>query len=273
MDVAGFFTSKDAAQLVADRLNARDYLMLAMTMYGNRLSLLNETDAVRMVEIKWHDTFPAFVLEFGKLMPDAKNRALAYAFYMAIREDRTQQLHFVHPETQYDMFFEVLDDNLVLFHNPRNATPKWVYNLGVNEHGLRLLNAPLDRQVLLLYQVLSHGYTNVFMQTEGSQLMLSPIFCCANCLQRDATVQCGHGCESAFYCGQECASAHYETHAMECIGRAARARFGKRGDAKVHKVMHEYKEGHLHSGSKKGPIVTNRKQAVAIALAEARRGK
>lgn len=33
--------------------------------------------------------------------------------------------------------------------------------------------------------------------------------------------------------------------------------------------MHEYKEGTLHSGSKKGPIVTDKKQAIAIALSEA----
>jgi hypothetical protein len=41
--------------------------------------------------------------------------------------------------------------------------------------------------------------------------------------------------------------------------------------AKVEKVMHEYKEGELHSGSKKGPEVKSRKQAVAIALSEARK--
>jgi hypothetical protein len=39
---------------------------------------------------------------------------------------------------------------------------------------------------------------------------------------------------------------------------------------KVGKVMHEYKHGELHSGSKKGPAVKNRKQAIAIALSEAR---
>lgn len=33
--------------------------------------------------------------------------------------------------------------------------------------------------------------------------------------------------------------------------------------------MHEAKEGKLHSGSKKGPVVTNPKQAVAIAMREA----
>lgn len=33
--------------------------------------------------------------------------------------------------------------------------------------------------------------------------------------------------------------------------------------------MHEYKEGKLHSGGRRGPVVTSRKQAVAIALSEA----
>lgn len=38
---------------------------------------------------------------------------------------------------------------------------------------------------------------------------------------------------------------------------------------KVSKVMREFKAGKLHSGSKKGPKVTSKKQAVAIALSEA----
>jgi len=38
---------------------------------------------------------------------------------------------------------------------------------------------------------------------------------------------------------------------------------------KVKKVMDEFKEGMLHSGSKKGPKVKSRKQAIAIALSEA----
>lgn len=45
----------------------------------------------------------------------------------------------------------------------------------------------------------------------------------------------------------------------------------KKKKSKVEKVMHEFKEGKLHSGSKKGPEVKNRKQAVAIALSEARK--
>lgn len=40
------------------------------------------------------------------------------------------------------------------------------------------------------------------------------------------------------------------------------------GKSKVHKVMKEHKEGKLKSGS--GKNVTSRKQAVAIALNEAR---
>ncbi len=43
--------------------------------------------------------------------------------------------------------------------------------------------------------------------------------------------------------------------------------------AKVEKVMHEYKTGVLHSGSKAGPKVKSRKQAVAIALSEAGKSK
>ena len=35
-------------------------------------------------------------------------------------------------------------------------------------------------------------------------------------------------------------------------------------------VMHEYKHGQLHSGSKHGPVVHNRKQAIAIAMSEQR---
>lgn len=38
---------------------------------------------------------------------------------------------------------------------------------------------------------------------------------------------------------------------------------------KVEKVMKEYSQGKLHSGSKKGPVVKSKKQAVAIALSEA----
>lgn len=44
-----------------------------------------------------------------------------------------------------------------------------------------------------------------------------------------------------------------------------------KGKSKIHKVMKEYSEGKLHSGSKKGPVVKNKKQAIAISLSEARK--
>ena len=43
--------------------------------------------------------------------------------------------------------------------------------------------------------------------------------------------------------------------------------------AKVGKVMREFKAGDLHSGSKSGPVVKSRKQAIAIGMAEARKAK
>lgn len=45
------------------------------------------------------------------------------------------------------------------------------------------------------------------------------------------------------------------------------------GKAKIKRVMEEFKEGKLHSGSKKGPIVTNPKQGIAIAISESKRKK
>ena len=43
-----------------------------------------------------------------------------------------------------------------------------------------------------------------------------------------------------------------------------------KAQAKMGKVMHEYKTGTLHSGSKEGPVVKNKKQAIAIAMSEAK---
>jgi len=42
---------------------------------------------------------------------------------------------------------------------------------------------------------------------------------------------------------------------------------------KIGKVMHEYKEGKLHTGSKMGKVVKSQKQAIAIALSEAKMAK
>jgi len=51
--------------------------------------------------------------------------------------------------------------------------------------------------------------------------------------------------------------------------KATSSSSSSKGKAKVHKVMKEHKEGTLKSGS--GKKVKSRKQAVAIALSEARK--
>jgi hypothetical protein len=48
------------------------------------------------------------------------------------------------------------------------------------------------------------------------------------------------------------------------------ARFTPRQQKKFDRVLHEYKTHSLHSGSKQGPLVKKRGQAIAIAFAEAR---
>ena len=45
----------------------------------------------------------------------------------------------------------------------------------------------------------------------------------------------------------------------------------KKSAQMVRTAMHELKRGDLHSGSKKGPKVTNPKQAIAIGLSQARK--
>lgn len=52
-----------------------------------------------------------------------------------------------------------------------------------------------------------------------------------------------------------------------------RKKLKKKKQAKIEKVMHEFKEGKLHSGSKKGPTVKNPKQAIAIAISESKKKK
>ena len=50
------------------------------------------------------------------------------------------------------------------------------------------------------------------------------------------------------------------------------AKYSKKAQDKVEKVMHEHKQGKLRSGKDgKGGKVTSRKQAIAIGLSEARK--
>lgn len=52
---------------------------------------------------------------------------------------------------------------------------------------------------------------------------------------------------------------------------AAKRKYSPKANKKIHKVIREFEEGKLHSGSKKGPKVRNLKQAVAIGISEAKR--
>lgn len=53
--------------------------------------------------------------------------------------------------------------------------------------------------------------------------------------------------------------------------RAMKKKHAKPGHKKFEKVMKEFKSGKLHSGSKKGPKVKSKSQALAIAYSEDRR--
>lgn len=57
------------------------------------------------------------------------------------------------------------------------------------------------------------------------------------------------------------------------IKKSAKIPGKEAGKKKVEKVMREYKTGKLHAGSKKGPLVCSRKQAIAIAMQESGQSK
>lgn len=52
---------------------------------------------------------------------------------------------------------------------------------------------------------------------------------------------------------------------------ASERKYSPKAEAKIKKVMKEFSEGKLHSGSKKGPTVSSPKQAIAIGISEARK--
>lgn len=71
-----------------------------------------------------------------------------------------------------------------------------------------------------------------------------------------------------------------KVHKGETVVPAAAASMGAgkskstktpRAKRKIQKTMDEWKSGSLHSGSKQGPVVKSQKQAIAIALSQARK--
>jgi hypothetical protein len=57
---------------------------------------------------------------------------------------------------------------------------------------------------------------------------------------------------------------------MPILGRSASKSAKKQ---RMHEEMTKFKEGRLHSGSKTGPVVGSRKQAIAIGLSESGQSK
>lgn len=56
---------------------------------------------------------------------------------------------------------------------------------------------------------------------------------------------------------------------MDKLNQYTMAKYSEKAQDKVHKALHEEKEGKLKSGS--GKKVTSKKQAIAIGLSEARK--
>lgn len=72
--------------------------------------------------------------------------------------------------------------------------------------------------------------------------------------------------------GMSHARKQYPTDRREPMIAMKKGGMAAKQQAKVGKVMGEYKAGELHSG-KSGPVVKDRKQALAIAMSEARKKK
>jgi hypothetical protein len=53
--------------------------------------------------------------------------------------------------------------------------------------------------------------------------------------------------------------------------KAVDRKYSPKANKKIHQVIREFEEGDLHSGSKKGPKVTNLRQALAIGISTAKR--
>ena len=52
---------------------------------------------------------------------------------------------------------------------------------------------------------------------------------------------------------------------------ASERKYSLKAEKKIHKVIQEFEEGKLHSGKKTGPVVKHLRQALAIAISEAKR--
>lgn len=65
---------------------------------------------------------------------------------------------------------------------------------------------------------------------------------------------------------------HHDEHGHHSPAKSRVAKM-MRGEGKIAKTMHEFKHGELHSGSKHGPKVKSRAQALAIGESEKRKAE
>ncbi|MDE2096230.1 MAG: ATP-binding protein [Patescibacteria group bacterium] len=86
-------------------------------------------------------------------------------------------------------------------------------------------------------------------------------------LRRAPALVAGAVAGYATYQGAKAAGTYVGRKIDQAVGRVFK---GVAGERKVARVMHEWGQGRLRSGSKHGPVVHNQKQAVAIALNQAR---
>ena len=91
-----------------------------------------------------------------------------------------------------------------------------------------------------------------------------------------------HGKEAAMNKGKKPKKDKHEkgeSRKEECEEHSGKGHKSEKGErhkpmkkgGKIAKVLHEYKSGELHSGSKQGPLVKSKRQALAIAMNEARK--
>lgn len=66
---------------------------------------------------------------------------------------------------------------------------------------------------------------------------------------------------------------HSSSHAKAMAGQEHHSPFKERFSHKIEINAKEMKAGRLHSGSKHGPLVHNRKQMIAISASQARKGE
>jgi hypothetical protein len=144
-------------------------------------------------------------------------------------------IRFVVPDhvlmTRYGNYIRIhLDDLWIRYYETYNGNPLEVenfeYNTGIIEphHATDTIEYWDEKDgsqltVKFIYKALQDGWRftdSKALMEMAPEPVKSQIGTCDNCKRDKARVQCGHNCKIAFYCGQECADAHYDLHKLNC---------------------------------------------------------